>query len=681
MTTNHQGRCKHSASFSTPFRSVFSMNTGKLRGAALAAGLLAGCTGSAHASKDAQLPDWVMQASANAPLKAEWHDARAIYLLEDTLLTVQPDGKAVERYRAVVKILRPQGRNFAMPFAAFSKDEKLESFHVWSIGPDQHHYAMKDSEYVEVGADESGILYNDERVKTASPPGADPGGIVAWESTTQLPSWDSEGEWSFQNEVPTLHSAFEIDLPAGWHQYAVWFRHDRVQPAEVAPNHFRWEQNNIDGIDLSDVPLAPKWRALAARMSVHFAADPVPEGDALWAKIGDWYYQLAAPRSEGGSDIATEARSVAGDGDFMARLAKVADFMQQQIRYVGIEIGIGNLQPHAAEDVFQKRYGDCKDKATLMIAMLDAVGIRATWVAVDTARGFVDPGTPSIAGNHMIMAIEIPKGYENPRLEAVVTAKTGRRYLIFDPTNPYVPVGQLPVYLQGGYGLLAAGADSQVIPLPVLRPDTDTIDRKASFELAPDGTLKGDITVLRYGALSDRMRGSLAMDSDKEQRELVERLLQHDFSTFTLGTEKVAHVRELDQPLEMDYSVTAPLYAKGAGNLLLVRPRVVGSDADGLDDKPRKVPISFEGVGTWRDDFDVKIPAGYAVDDMPDPVSVDVGFATYHSEVKAENGALHYKREYVLKKVELEPGEYGTLRKLESAITTDENSDAVLKKQ
>ncbi|HEV2277574.1 MAG TPA: transglutaminase domain-containing protein, partial [Acidobacteriaceae bacterium] len=148
--------------------------------------------------------------------------------------------------------------------------------------------------------------------------------------------------------------------------------------------------------------------------------------------------------------MATTAKSVGGSGDFMARLTGVADFMQQQIRYVGIEIGIGGWQPHTAEDVFRYRYGDCKDKATLMIAMLDAVGIRSTWVSVDIRRGRIDPGAPSLFGNHMIAAIEIPKAVEDPRLQAVVTAKTGKRYLIFDPTNEYVSLGQLPVYLQGG---------------------------------------------------------------------------------------------------------------------------------------------------------------------------------------------------------------------------------------
>jgi hypothetical protein len=172
-----------------------------------------------------------------------------------------------------------------------------------------------------------------------------------------------------------------------------------------------------------------------------------------------------------------------------------------------------------------------------------------------------------------------------------------------------------------------------------------------------------------------------AMTSDKEQRESVEKSLQQDFSKFTLGTEKTENVRELDKPLELDYSVIAPLYAKNAGALLLVRPRVVGSVAEGLTDKPRTVPISFDGLGTWKDTFDVKIPVGYTVDDVPDPVNLDVGFATYRSEVKAQGDTLHYSREYVLKKLELAPSDYPTLRKLEATIATDENSDAVLKKQ
>jgi hypothetical protein len=635
------------------------------------------CAVPARAS-NAQIPDWVMSAST---VKGNWGDAKAVVLLQDTLLTIQPDGKAIERDRTVVKILRPEGRNEATPEASFSKDEKLLSFHVWSIGPDGHHYAMKDSEYVEEGTSERGILYADERVKMASPPGADPGGVIAWETVQQLPTYLSEDGWQFQNSVPTVETSFEIDLPPGWHEYPVWFRHSAVPAIEVAPNHSRWKIDNLTAIDLSQVQLHPAWAALAGRMSVHFSANPIPEGSALWQKIGTWYQGLAAPESEGGSDISGEAKSVAGDGDFTTRLTKVADFMQQQIRYVGIEIGIGNLQPHSAEEVFRNRYGDCKDKATLMISMLSAVGIRATWVAVDHRRGVIDPGTPSIFGDHVITAIEIPAGYDNPRLQAVVTTRSGRRYLIFDPTNQYVPVGEIPENEQGSYGLLVAGADSEVIQLPMLKPDTDTTDRTATFKLSADGTLSGEVTVLHSGASSWNLRENLSLASEKDQRKDLEQALQQSLPNFTLGTEKAENVLALDKPLQMQYQVTAPMYAKDAGSLLLVRTRVLGSDTYELLDKPRVYPISFDGAGTWKDDFDVTIPAGYAVDDMPNAVNMDVGFASYHSEVKTANGVLHYHREYTLKQVTLPASDYAALLKLEAAITTDENSDAVLKKQ
>jgi hypothetical protein len=131
----------------------------------------------------------------------------------------------------------------------------------------------------------------------------------------------------------------------------------------------------------------------------------------------------------------------------------------------------------------------------------------------------------------------------------------------------------------------------------------------------------------------------------------------------------------------LHYDVSAPAYAKSAGDLFLVRPRVMGSHVTHLRDEKRKYPVEFQELGDWRDSFDVTIPAGYAVDEVPDPVSVDVGFASYKSEVKVNGNTMHYSREYTVKKLEIAADQYGDLEKLEGQINADENRSAVLKKQ
>jgi hypothetical protein len=155
----------------------------------------------------------------------------------------------------------------------------------------------------------------------------------------------------------------------------------------------------------------------------------------------------------------------------------------QDQRYVGIEIGIGGYQPHPTASVFHNRYGGSKDRATLLIAMLNSIGVHATYVLVDTCRGFVDAYVPSIDGNHAIAAIEVPDGYHDARLKTIVKTHNGQRFLIFDPTNQYVPLGPLPTYLQGRIGTLVNGANSQAIELPVVPADADVTERhcKASI--------------------------------------------------------------------------------------------------------------------------------------------------------------------------------------------------------
>jgi hypothetical protein len=627
-------------------------------------------------------PDWVIQAAA-AKLPDYPPSVKAVVLLDDTSITVGPDGKSTERDRQVIKILHPQGREYAEIVAEYSNDAKLNSFHAWSIGPDGHQYTVKDEEVHDQALGEWGILYDDLRGKVVRPPGSDPGGVVAYESIHQLANYGEQEEtWRFQRSIPIHNTVFEVDLPPGWKNYTAWLHHQTATPTEVAPNHFRWQLQEIPAIDLTDVPMAPAERALAGRMVIHYAATDLPTGDRRWAEIGDWYDTLASPRTEAPQDIAAKSREVAATAtDFKAKIQSVAGFMQREIRYVGIEIGIGGLQPHPAADVFRNRYGDCKDKATLLIAMLNAVGVRATWVMVDTQRGFVDPALPSRDGNHMIAAIEIPPGYTDPSLPAVVTARNGKRYLIFDPTDTYTPIGVLRPQLQGSYGVLVAGKDSQVIQLPTLAPDASVLDRAAAFNLDPDGTLKGKVTETRSGETANEYRYLYNAQGEKQQREYIDHRLQHDFSSFTLDSSAARNTRDMSKSVVVDFAFTAPRYAKPAGDLLLLRPRVLGRHSEVISNKPREYPIDLGQTGTWRDSIDVTLPPGYVVDDTPEPVDLDVGFATYKSEVKANGPVLHYSREYVVKELVLAPDKYPDVKKLMGVITADENSSAVLKKQ
>ncbi|HEY0786150.1 MAG TPA: DUF3857 domain-containing transglutaminase family protein [Acidobacteriaceae bacterium] len=652
-----------------------------LLAAAAGCALLAPVAGEAGWGKPAPLPDWVLQAAA-VPTPESAASAPALTLLQDDLITVDPRGQSVLRHREVIRILKPQGRSYATLYAPSTSDSKLAGFHAWSIGADHRQYTVRDEEVGDYGIEDGGMLYVDDRYKEVTPPAADPGGVVAYEYTRQIPSYFSEASWDFQGELPALRSSFEVDLPPGWKHEAVWCRHAPEAAQQVAPNHFRWQLDSVERIDRRDQPLAPSPHALAGRMVVHYAATDLPQGDALWARVGNFYQVLASPSTESHQDITAAARQLASpNAELTTRLESVAAFMQQQIRYVGIEIGIGGWRPHAAEDIYKNRYGDCKDKATLLISMLDALGVRATWVLVDTHRGFVDPAAPSIAGNHAIAAIEVPKNYAEPSMQAIVTAKNGRRYLIFDPTNEYVPLGSLPEYLQGGYGTLVLGPESQVIQLPIIPPTHNVFERKAHFTLAADGSLEGKVIESSLGASSGEERKYLVMASEKQQRERLEQRLHRDLASFSVGDPAAENIRKLNQPLTMTYALTAPQYAKTAGSLLLVRPRVLGSVAEPFESKPRHYPVSFETEGTWKEETEITLPGGYTVDELPQPVALETAFANYHSEVKEKSGALQYTREYVVKAISLPASEYPSLRTFEQTVLADEQQSAVLKRQ
>jgi hypothetical protein len=151
--------------------------------------------GPAHASifgSAPPVPDWVKTARQQT-LQDFPGSPKAVVLLDETTYTVGVDGRATKHVRYVVKILRPQGRDYGYPVVWFDKDSKVLAMHVWSIDPAGHEYSMRDDEIKEFSPPgEGGELYVDDKAKVADPPGRDPGGVIAYESglTWRKPTGD-----------------------------------------------------------------------------------------------------------------------------------------------------------------------------------------------------------------------------------------------------------------------------------------------------------------------------------------------------------------------------------------------------------------------------------------------------------------------------------------------------------
>jgi len=624
-------------------------------------------------------PQWGLDA-AKTPTPAYVKDAASVILFDEYLETVDAQGRAVEREREAIRILKPQGRSVSCE-VFYDVDEKINYFREWTIAADQKQYQAQDTDFIDVGNTAIPIMLFTEKTRVVHPPAADVGAVVLCESEELLEPYRQEKVWHFQSGIPIVFQALEVDLPAGRTHSEAWHKFSPVKPVEVAPNHWRWEIKGMPALDLRDVKSRPTWSALAARMSVQWGDAAIDGKDNQWRAIGQWVTTLEANRPDPSPEITAQTQTlIAGAPDFYSKLSRITEYIQKNIRYFIVVRGIGGLQANRAADIFRNRYGDCKDKTTLVISMLQVAGIHAFYMPVDDRRDVVDPDAPSLFGNHMITAIEIPADVQDPRLKAIVKAKDGKRYLIFDPTNERTPVGNLPSYEQGSYGTLAAGASSQIIALPVLDPDANGTEQKGAFVLSADGTLTGSVDTLHTGPEGAEFRTFLKFTDEKERREFWEKYVASTLPGVTLDAFQFVQPDALDKPLEFHYKVTVRQYSHQAGPLLLVRSRVVGSFAMPFDDKPRIYPIDLDATGRWRDSFDIAIPPGYVVDETPDPVSFDLDFASYHSSVSTKGNLLHYEREYVVRQVEIPPARAADFRRLESVILADEKNAAVLKK-
>jgi hypothetical protein len=645
--------------------------------------LLALCAPGLAAATD-DTPAWLRTAAAE---KLPAYDSKvpAVVLLRESNVTADETGRLVTTERFAVRVLNRTGAQEAEAVKVYLRDSgKVRDLKAWVIAPSGEAHKLAKERYLDVALRED-ALYDEFRARIASASReCDPGSVFGYESTVEEKSVFTQLDFEFGDRVPVRVARFSLTLPAGWTAKGITLNHAPVGASETGGTR-TWELRDLPYYE--GEPASPAFRSLQPRLAISFypatATAILGPSFAKWDDVSRWLSTLHDPQSMPDEAIVAKVRSLtAGATTAEEKIRALAEYVQN-IRYVEIDTGIGRgggYKPHAASVVFAKSYGDCKDKANLLRAMLRAAGIESWPVSIFSGDPlFVREEWPSPQQfNHCILAIRAPEGYAG---EAVVDDPRLGRLLIFDPTDPYTPLGSLPLHEQNSLALVMAGDRGGLDRMPPARPAANSTTRSIDASVDATGAVKGTMHEELTGWTAAIQRSYFREKGEQEYRKRVESRVTNGIHSAAISELKTVDAPR-DSSFRLDLQFSSPSFAQMMqGRLMVLRPSVLEPvDPLPFNDAKRKYPAVI-AARSWSDTVRVQLPAGFEVDELPDAAKIESPFGTYEAVSKVENGVLTFTRRLVLNPAVVPVEDYAKLKKFADQVGGADQAPLVLAKK
>jgi transglutaminase-like putative cysteine protease len=626
-----------------------------------------------------EAPAWLQQAAAQKSPAYE-KTVPAVVLLNESSVTVGEDGRIITTSTYAVRILKREGRGEAVAREFYVTDTgKVRELKAWLIRADGDVKRYGKEQTLDI-ASANNDVYDESRFKVIDASNeADAGMVFGYQSITESRSFFSQSLWYFQENLPVAQSRFQLTLPAGWAASSVTFNHAKIDPT-TSGTTYTWELRDLPFIE--DEPSGPSVSNLAPRVAINYGPPASSQGPGArtfsnWADVSRWYSELSDPQVTLDDALAGKARELTINAKTELERIQIIGRYVQNLQYISVQIGMGRYRPHSATEVFAKSYGDCKDKANLMRAMLKAVKIEAYPVLIfsgDPTYVREDWASPS-QFNHCIVAIRVSDETKAP---TVIELASLGRIMIFDATDDNTPVGDLPSHEQGSFALIAAGDRGALLRMPSTPPESNKLERSAEVNLAADGSINATIRERSIGQSAVGERNMFRRLSRPEYTKLIENWITHGAS----GA-KVSKVDPLDNKADgnfaLDVEFTAGAYAQLMQDRLLVFKPAIVSRLDWLQltGALRKNPVVLDSHA-YTETVRVKLPEGFNVDEMPDPVKLETSFGNYASTYEVKDGHIIFTRTLTQRAATIPANQYSAVRTFFERIRAAEQSPVVL---
>jgi len=626
-------------------------------------------------------PSWLQQLST---VKTPTYEktVKAVVLDDEKSVVLDGSGKLETTEKYAVRILTKEGRKEAIAGAFYlSKYSQVKDMQAWLISPTGTVTSYGKKDIVDQISDPDDV-YDEGRIKIIDAKGAaDVGYVFGYTVVVEDRPLFYQDRWLFQDDLPTLSSHYSLTVPDGWKATSLTFNHAEVTP-QINGNTYSWELRDLPPI--ADEPMSPSFANLAPRIAVNYSpsdtSQAVNRAFADWTSVSRWASSMYDPQVVIDDNLAAKTRDLTSGAKTELDVIRAIGAYVQKLQYIHLDIGVGygnGMKPLPSNEVFSRGYGDCKNKANLMRAMLRVMKIDAYPIAIYSGDpNFVRKEWASPDQfNHCIIAIKIS---DATQAQTVINHPKLGRLLIFDATDEYTPVGDLPDYLQGSNALLIAGDNGGLIEMPVTSSDFNAWNRETEVTLTGEGNITGVIRERTTGQEARLARDRFRTLSPSDFNQMIERWLTNG-ATAAKISKLSPKDKQADAAFDMDVEFSAPGYGQLMQNRLLVFKPTVASRSNSvyLTEKTRKYPVVLDS-SSFNENVIFNLPQGFAVDELPDPVKLETSFGRYSTSYDVKDGKLLFKRSLTMNRGTVAVDKYNDVRNFFYKIRDAEQAPVVL---
>jgi len=372
-------------------------------------------------------------------------------------------------------------------------------------------------------------------------------------------------------------------------------------------------------------PAMPPWSEVLG--FVHVSTYPT------WDALGKWYWGLVRDQL----DLDPETRKLAQNivknkTSTEDKVRAVYEWVVKNTRYVALEFGIYGFKPRRCVQTVARGWGDCKDKATVIVTLLRELGIGANLVIVRTGmRGDFHSELASLAPfDHAIAYV--------PELD-----------LYLDGTAEYTGMRELPAMDQGALGLLVLDGKTKLIHMPHIAPDKNVTTRTARVNLGREGTAELTIDYETMGNAAAGWRSRYEAKGTLSDRLSEDMAAEFPGFELTPGSIVTNDLTDLNSSPRVALRGKAPQYARREGELLSVDVTVDSRLSSQFATRSsRKQDVLVQGFTNRREVLEIELPPGLQVQSAPTSVSEKSKFGSFQVRYKKQGSTVSVDSELLL---------------------------------